>query len=87
MLYAATTRIGSVSRSVCQFDNDSKDVVDDSGIACESWYYNCCVAIISLCVLAATNHLLGRGLCSQSRSCRLRQGSVPELGLCIYLGN
>jgi len=26
----------------------------------------------------ATNHLLGSGLCSQSRSCRLRQGGVPE---------
>jgi len=30
----------------------------------------------------ATNHLLGRGLCSQSRSCRLRQG-VCRKGLCI----
>jgi len=30
----------------------------------------------------ATNHLLGRGLCSQSRSCRLWLGGVPE-GLCI----
>jgi len=27
---------------------------------------------------AATDHLSGRGLCSQSRSCRLRQGCVPE---------
>jgi len=26
---------------------------------------------------AATNHLSGHGLCSQSRSCRLRQGGVP----------
>jgi len=26
----------------------------------------------------ATNHLSGCGLCSQSRSCRLRQGCVPE---------
>ena len=26
----------------------------------------------------ATNHLSARGLCSQSRSCRLRQGCVPE---------
>jgi len=26
----------------------------------------------------ATNHLSGRGLCSQSRSYRLRQGGVPE---------
>jgi len=26
----------------------------------------------------ATNQLSGRGLCSQSRSCRLRQGCVPE---------
>ena len=25
-----------------------------------------------------TNHLSGRGLCSQSRSCHLRQGCVPE---------
>jgi len=30
----------------------------------------------------ATNHLSDRGLCSQSSSCRLRQGGVPE-GLCI----
>jgi len=31
------------------------------------------------CVLdIATSHLLGRGLCSQSRSCRLRQGGMPE---------
>jgi len=26
----------------------------------------------------ATNHLSARGLCSQSRSCRLRQDCVPE---------
>jgi len=26
----------------------------------------------------ATNHLSSRGLCSQSRSCRLRQSCVPE---------
>ena len=26
----------------------------------------------------ATNHLSTRGLCSQLRSCRLRQGCVPE---------
>jgi len=26
----------------------------------------------------ATNHLSSRGLCSQSSSCRLRQGGVPE---------
>jgi len=26
----------------------------------------------------ATSHLLGHGLCSQSRSCRLWQGCVPE---------
>jgi len=26
----------------------------------------------------ATNHLSGRGVCSQSRSCRLWQGGVPE---------
>jgi len=30
----------------------------------------------------ATNHLSGRGLCSQSRSCRLRLDGVRE-GLCI----
>ena len=33
--------------------------------------------------LAATNHLSSHGLCSQSRSCCLRQGGVA-LGLCIY---
>jgi len=26
----------------------------------------------------ATNHLSGRGLCSQSISCCMRQGCVPE---------
>jgi len=31
----------------------------------------------------ATNHLLGRSLCSQSRSCRLRQGGVPEMGFAL----
>jgi len=30
----------------------------------------------------ATNHLSARGLCSQWRSCRLRQGGVPK-GPCI----
>jgi len=30
-----------------------------------------------------TNHLLGRGLCSQSRSCRLRQSGVPEKGFAL----
>jgi len=31
----------------------------------------------------ATNHLSGRGLCSQLRSCRLRQGGVPERGFAL----
>jgi len=41
------------------------------GIGCQrNWYW------------LATNHLSGRGLCSQSRSCLLRQGGCRK-GLCI----
>ena len=42
---AEATRIGFVGLSVHQSDNDSNDVVDGSGIVCESWY---CI-IVWLC--------------------------------------
>jgi len=49
---------------------ESTQTSTDRGIGYQrNWYW------------IATNHLSSRGLCSQSSSCRLRQGGVPELAV------